>query len=563
MRFTLSPIPLLFLAATLLLIFSLTADDLADLARGGHPAPPVSGELKRFNSSDDLVKAFAEAAKAGRSGGFLEDAVSWVGTVSGLGGVMPAANAPQMKSASEGYSTTNVQVAGVDEADLVKTDGTYIYTIADGRLVIVKAVPAGSASILSATSFSGMTPRELFLDGDRLLVFGTTYSGIRPLAGGGVSKEDTYAPMRSTVTTIVELYDVSDRANPKRLKTFEVEGQYLTSRQIGHYAYFVVNSYPRIYEFPVGTDATDIIPLSRDESGNVEPIAKPTDIGFVPGVLPSSFITVAGISMADESRDISKETVAGSGQSVYASMDSMYVAQSYYPYAFYYREGSGAAENTTILKYDLKDGRITSAATGSVPGHVLNQFSMDEHDGHFRIAVFEDIIHGEHHVALIKGVISADRPTLVRAHSQCLTGDAFASLRCDCGEQLHTAMQMIEQEGAGVILYMLNHEGRGIGLANKIKAYGLQDEGCDTVEANCRLGFKPDQRDYGIGAQILAALGIRKIRLITNNPRKFRGLSGYGLEIVERVPIQIPPTEENLEYLRAKKEKMGHLLDII
>ncbi|MDI6699489.1 MAG: bifunctional 3,4-dihydroxy-2-butanone-4-phosphate synthase/GTP cyclohydrolase II [Candidatus Saccharicenans sp.] len=193
----------------------------------------------------------------------------------------------------------------------------------------------------------------------------------------------------------------------------------------------------------------------------------------------------------------------------------------------------------------------------------ISEADLPTRYGHFRVTVFEDIIHGEHHVALIKGEISPDRPTLVRAHSQCLTGDAFASLRCDCGQQLHTAMQMIEREGTGVILYMLNHEGRGIGLANKIKAYRLQDEGCDTVEANCRLGFKPDQRDYGIGAQILAALGIKKIRLITNNPRKFRGLSGYGLEIVERVPIQIPPTEENLEYLKAKKEKLGHLLDII
>ncbi|HEK85031.1 MAG: bifunctional 3,4-dihydroxy-2-butanone-4-phosphate synthase/GTP cyclohydrolase II [Candidatus Saccharicenans sp.] len=183
--------------------------------------------------------------------------------------------------------------------------------------------------------------------------------------------------------------------------------------------------------------------------------------------------------------------------------------------------------------------------------------------GHFRIAVFEDTIHHDHHIALIKGKIEPDRPILVRAHSQCLTGDAFGSLRCDCGDQLHKSMEMIEKEGQGVVLYMLNHEGRGIGLANKIKAYALQDQGADTVEANCRLGFKPDQRDYGIGAQILAALGIKKIRLITNNPRKFRGLSGYGLEIVERIPIQIPPNQENLNYLKTKKEKMGHLLDII
>jgi 3,4-dihydroxy 2-butanone 4-phosphate synthase/GTP cyclohydrolase II len=180
--------------------------------------------------------------------------------------------------------------------------------------------------------------------------------------------------------------------------------------------------------------------------------------------------------------------------------------------------------------------------------------------GDFRLYVYENDVDNLKHVALVKGEISPDEPILVRVHSECLTGDVFGSRRCDCGSQLDRAMVMVAQEGRGVILYM-QQEGRGIGLLNKIKAYALQDEGCDTVEANLRLGFKPDLRDYGIGAQILADLGVRKMRLMTNNPKKIIGLEGYGLEVVEQVPIVIEPNHTNIRYLRTKKEKMGHLLD--
>jgi 3,4-dihydroxy 2-butanone 4-phosphate synthase/GTP cyclohydrolase II len=193
----------------------------------------------------------------------------------------------------------------------------------------------------------------------------------------------------------------------------------------------------------------------------------------------------------------------------------------------------------------------------------ISEADLPTRFGNFRILVYEDLIHGETHVALVKGQIRPGETILVRAHSQCLTGDAFGSCRCDCGDQLHGAMAMIEKEGTGVVLYILNHEGRGIGLAAKIQAYAMQDEGADTVEANTRLGFKPDQRDYGIGAQILVALGIKRIRLITNNPRKFVGLGGYGLEIAERVPLEIAPNAINAEYLKTKKEKMGHILELV
>ncbi len=218
------------------------------------------------------------------------------------------------------------------------------------------------------------------------------------------------------------------------------------------------------------------------------------------------------------------------------------------------KHGIGICTIADLVEYRIRtESFVRRAAETNIP----TRFG-----GEFKMVAFENDVDELLHIALVKGTIDAQKPILVRVHSECMTGDIFGSMRCDCGDQLHHAMEMMDQEGAGVILY-LRQEGRGIGLVNKLKAYELQqNEGLDTVEANRQLGFKDDLRDYGLGAQMLVNLGVRKMKLLTNNPKKMVGLEGYGLSIVEQIPIIIEPNEHNRCYLECKKLKMGHMLKL-
>jgi len=361
------------------------------------PSPQVSASLEKFSSCSELNDAFKEAQSQSRGYGMLE------GTKAVATGIMTTASQSAAESADSGareYSETNVQVEGVDEADIVKTDGNYIYTITKGKLVITKAYPAAEAELVSTTEIKNFYPNEIFIDKDRLLVFGTSYEEIPmpvPMEQGVSSEKASIYPYYPTVDiATAKLYDISDRKNPILIKTVDIEGNYLSSRKIGEYVYFVINSYPRYYLLEGTEEANnvsdDIVPMFReqeaDENKSLAPACGCADVEYIAPINPESFITLAAISMQDENAEVQKKVIVGSGENVYASLSNFYIAQMNHPYWFYWtlRAGESIQENTIIYKFSLDKQNIEYKGSGQVPGHILNQFSMDEYDNYFRIA---------------------------------------------------------------------------------------------------------------------------------------------------------------------------------
>jgi inhibitor of cysteine peptidase len=352
----------------------------------GEVKDPVSG-LPVFTSEQALVSAFTQAQSRGYSGNY------WAKD----GAIQAPAAAGAAESANTvAYSGTNVQVAGVDEADIVKTDGKYIYVVSGSTIYLAQAYPAATAQIVGRIEIAGFTPQELFVDGDRLVVFGSTYSTsgdqgyptILPADGKGGIAIMPYPVHTGFVS--VKLYDIKDRSNPKLLRSVDIEGSYLTSRKIGTDIYFVVNSYPNYVQTkPI---ASDLIPGYRETVGDAKspdfkPIAGYNQIGYVPPVQAASFLTIASLSMTDANKEVGKTVIVGSGENVYASTNSLYVAQTSWP--VYGDIGTLVSDNTqssVITKFTLSGGKAAFAATGKVKGHILNQFAMDEYNGYFRIA---------------------------------------------------------------------------------------------------------------------------------------------------------------------------------
>ena len=336
----------------------------------------TDAKLEKFDSCDKLIDAFEEAQQSGRGGmfgGFGDDMMMAEAMVKTT--AVPTADSGAQRT----YSETNIQVEGVDEADIIKTDGDYIYAVSGNKLFVARAYPAEDAELISVTEFKDFRPTELFIHGDRMLMFGSSshddvrpYLEPRPAAGEKMIAPAIWPGPRHVGVVSAKLFTIADKKDPDVLRTVEIEGGYVSSRKIGSDVYFVVNSYPHFGPEPRGC----ITPLYSEDSKEFAPIVGCTEVSYLPPLHASNFITVASMSMTDEKADVEKEVIAGNGQNVYASQDNLFIAQTIW----------GKEQKTSISKFNLDDGKIRFITSGEVPGKILNQFSMDEHKGNFRIA---------------------------------------------------------------------------------------------------------------------------------------------------------------------------------